>query len=70
MEAVDWIMRCQACCVSTGLSADLLLQATALKTQSPASDWKTVGAALIAATIDQRLQHSKGEQAVAIKNAR
>ncbi|KIQ61057.1 Tc toxin subunit A [Pseudomonas fluorescens] len=49
MEAVDWIMRCQACCVSTGLSADLLLQATSLKTQSPASDWKTVGAALIAA---------------------
>ncbi|NUT89751.1 toxin [Pseudomonas corrugata] len=49
MEAVDWIMRCQACCVSTGLSADLLLQATSLKTQSPVSDWKTVGAALIAA---------------------
>jgi hypothetical protein len=49
MEAVDWLMRCQACCVSTGLSADLLLQATALNTQSPVSDWKTVGEALIAA---------------------
>lgn len=49
MEAVDWIMRCQACCVSTGLSADLLLKATALKTLSPASDWETVGEALIAA---------------------
>ncbi|TWC13328.1 virulence plasmid A protein [Pseudomonas sp. SJZ085] len=49
MEAVDWVMRCQACCVSTGLSADLLLKATALKTQSPAADWKIVGEALIAA---------------------
>ncbi|SFW78508.1 Tc toxin subunit A [Pseudomonas sp. NFACC04-2] len=50
MEAVDWVMRCQACCVSTGLSAELLLKATALTTQSPASDWKTVGEALIAAS--------------------
>lgn len=49
MEAVDWVMRCQACCVSTGLSADLLLKATALQTASPATDWKIVGEALIAA---------------------
>lgn len=49
MEAVDWVMRCQACCVSTGLSAECLLKATALKSQSPAPDWKIVGQALIAA---------------------
>ncbi|WP_454845207.1 Tc toxin subunit A [Pseudomonas farris] len=49
MEAVDWIMRCQACCESTGLSADLLLKATALTSDSMASEWKTVGEALIAA---------------------
>lgn len=50
MEALDWVIRCQACCVSTGLSAELLLKATALNPQSPASDWKTVGEALIAAS--------------------
>jgi hypothetical protein len=49
MEAVDWIMRCKACCRSTGLSANLLLKATTLSTESPRSDWKTVGEALIAA---------------------
>ncbi|BBH31229.1 Tc toxin subunit A [Pseudomonas sp. St290] len=49
METVDWVMRCQACCVSTGLSANLLLKTTELSTTSPASDWKTVGQALIAA---------------------
>jgi hypothetical protein len=49
MEAVDWIMRCQACCESTDLSADLLLKATALTPDSMASQWKTVGEALIAA---------------------
>lgn len=49
MEAVDWIMRCQACCESTGLSAELLLKATALTSDSMASEWKTVGEALIAA---------------------
>ena len=50
MEALDWVIRCQACCVSTGLSAELLLKATTLNTHSPASDWKTVGEALIAAS--------------------
>lgn len=49
MQTVDWVMRCQACCLSTGLSASLLLKATALKTDSPSSDWKIVGEALIAA---------------------
>ena len=54
MEEVDWIMRCQACCKSTGLSTSLLLKATALKTghgtaQDNSGDWKTVGEALIAA---------------------
>ncbi|MEN2397584.1 Tc toxin subunit A [Pseudomonas halotolerans] len=49
MEAVDWIMRCQACCLQTGLSANLLIKAIKLKTTSPASDWKIVGEALIAA---------------------
>lgn len=49
METVDWVMRCQACCQSTGLSANLLIKATQLNTTSPASDWKVVGEALIAA---------------------
>lgn len=49
MEAVDWVMRCQACCKSTGLSASLLLRATALNADSATSEWKTVGEALIAA---------------------
>ncbi|MHC8322396.1 Tc toxin subunit A [Pseudomonas sp. GB2N2] len=49
MEDVDWVMRCQDCCMRTGLSASLLLKATALTTDSPAPDWKAVGEALIAA---------------------
>ena len=49
MEAVDWVMRCQACCQRTGLSASLLLKATALNSDSETSDWRTVGEALIAA---------------------
>lgn len=49
MEAVDWIMRCQACCQHTGLSASLLLKTTALNSDSETSDWRTVGEALIAA---------------------
>ena len=50
MEAVDWVMRCQAYCKNTGLSASLLLRATALNADSATSDWKTVGEALIAAS--------------------
>ncbi|QZP35157.1 Tc toxin subunit A [Pseudomonas sp. DR48] len=49
MEAVDWIMRCQACCKSTGLSASLLLKATDLTATSTTPDWKAVGEAVIAA---------------------
>ncbi|AHL32055.1 toxin [Pseudomonas brassicacearum] len=49
MEAVDWVMRCQACCQRTGLSASLLLKATALNSDSETSDWRIVGEALIAA---------------------
>jgi hypothetical protein len=49
MEDVDWVMRCQACCEDTGLSANILLKAIELITDSPTSDWKTVGEALIAA---------------------
>ncbi|QKS83075.1 Tc toxin subunit A [Pseudomonas bijieensis] len=49
MGTVDWVIRCQACCQSTGLSANLLIKATALNTRSPTSDWQTVGDALIAA---------------------
>ena len=49
MQDVDWVMRCQACCNSTGLSASLLLKATALNGDSPTVEWKTVGEGLIAA---------------------
>ncbi|WP_422777024.1 Tc toxin subunit A [Pseudomonas mediterranea] len=49
METVDWVMRCQACCQQTGLSASLLLKAAALNADSEAVDWRTVGEALIAA---------------------
>lgn len=49
MEEVDWIMRCQTCCKRTGLSASLLLNATALTADSSTSDWKTVGEAVLAA---------------------
>lgn len=49
MDAVDWVMRCQACCKHTGLSASLLLKAVALNSDSATADWKIVGEALIAA---------------------
>lgn len=49
MEEVDWVMRCQACCESTGLSASLLLKTTDLTADSETSDWKAVGEAVIAA---------------------
>ncbi|NUT82679.1 Tc toxin subunit A [Pseudomonas brassicacearum] len=49
MQAVDWVMRCQASCVSTGLSASLLLKAAALNNNSLRPDWKIVGEGLIAA---------------------
>ncbi len=49
MQAVDWVMRCQACCLSTGLSANQLLKAAALNSDSLTQDWKIVGEGLIAA---------------------
>jgi len=49
MQDVDWVMRCQACCMSTGLSASLLLKATELNSGSPTQHWKAVGEGLIAA---------------------
>jgi hypothetical protein len=49
MEEVDWVMRCQSCCESTGLSANILLKATDLTTDSNTSDWKDVGEAVVAA---------------------
>ncbi|MGF6396845.1 hypothetical protein ABH905_000511 [Pseudomonas frederiksbergensis] len=49
MEEVDWVMRCQACCESTGLSANILLKATDLTADSETSDWKAVGEAVVAA---------------------
>jgi hypothetical protein len=50
MQDVDWVMRCQACCMSTGLSASLLLKAAALNGDSPTEEWKNVGKGLIAAS--------------------
>lgn len=49
VEAVDWIVRCQASCRETRLSAHLLLKATNLTAKSPRADWKAVGEALMAA---------------------
>ena len=49
MAVLDWVMRCQACCNATGVSAATLIKACALTSDSPATDWHTVGAALIAA---------------------
>lgn len=49
MQDVDWVMRCQACCISTGLSASLLLKAAALNGDSPTEEWKNIGEGLIAA---------------------
>jgi len=50
MQDVDWVVRCQACCMNTGLSASLLLKAATLNGNSSTKDWKTVGEGLIAAS--------------------
>ncbi|MBV4452392.1 Tc toxin subunit A [Pseudomonas azadiae] len=47
MEQVDWIRRCQETCAASGLSAQNLLQATALNASSSLTDWKTVGEAAV-----------------------
>lgn len=49
MAQVDWVRRCQATCIASGLSARSLRLATALNHQSPLNDWKTVGDAVMAA---------------------
>lgn len=51
LQAIDWIMRCQNTCKSTGLSAQALLKATALSNESPENAWKTVGEAVMAASL-------------------
>ncbi|MCL6703965.1 Tc toxin subunit A [Pseudomonas sp. T1.Ur] len=48
VEEVDWIVRSQECSKSTGLSASLLLKATALGGKSSTQEWKIVGEAIIA----------------------
>ena len=50
MKDIDWVMRCHKTCKATGLSATALLNATALKNESPATAWKTVGEAVMAAS--------------------
>jgi hypothetical protein len=50
MAHVDWVRRCQASCVASGLSAKALLQATGLNTQSTLDAWKAVGEAVVAAS--------------------
>ena len=49
MADVDWVRRCQATCLASGLSTSGLLAATALTPQSAFTDWKKVGQAVIAA---------------------
>jgi hypothetical protein len=49
MAEVDWIRRCQAASLASGLSASNVLQATALHAGSSSSDWQAVGEAAVAA---------------------
>ncbi|MGL6241873.1 Tc toxin subunit A [Pseudomonas sp.] len=50
MKDLDWLMRCHATCIATGLSAASLLGATALNNDSEPDTWKKVGEAVIAAS--------------------
>ncbi|MFZ3279934.1 Tc toxin subunit A [Pseudomonas sp.] len=50
MVHVDWVRRCQASCVASGLSAKALLQATQLHAASSLDNWKAVGEAVMAAS--------------------
>lgn len=50
MAQVDWVRRCQASCLASGLSAQSLLQITALTPASSFADWKTVGESAVAAS--------------------
>lgn len=49
MAEVDWIRRCQATSLASGLPARDLLRATALHVGSTGSDWQAVGEAVMAA---------------------
>jgi hypothetical protein len=50
MAQVDWVRRCQASCLASGLSAKSLLQITDLTPASSFADWKTVGESAVAAS--------------------
>jgi hypothetical protein len=50
LAQVDWVRRCQAACLASGLSANSLLQVTALNTTSTFADWKTAGESVVAAS--------------------
>ncbi len=47
---VDWVRRCQATCVMSGLSVAGLLNATALEANSTRGHWQAVGEAALAAS--------------------
>ncbi|WP_322614689.1 Tc toxin subunit A [Pseudomonas sp. BIC9C] len=52
MAQLDWVRRCQATCQASGLSAGVLLKATALDdntTPGALNAWKAVGEAIVAA---------------------
>ena len=50
MAQVDWVRRCQASCLASGLSAKALLQATGLNETSTLDAWKAVGEAVMTAS--------------------
>ncbi|QXI17673.1 Tc toxin subunit A [Pseudomonas hamedanensis] len=52
MAEVDWVHRCQAACLASGLSAKALLQATDLSVRSPLDAWKAVGDAVMTASAE------------------
>ncbi|UZE10741.1 Tc toxin subunit A [Pseudomonas sp. B21-053] len=50
LAQVDWVRRCQAACLASGLSANSLLQVTELNTTSTFANWKTAGESVVAAS--------------------
>jgi len=52
LAQVDWVRRCHATCLASGLSAKALLQATELNDQSSLEDWKLLGDAVMASRSD------------------
>ena len=51
MADIDWVIRCQHVCASTGLSANTLLMTTNLNLESPYAEWETVGEAALAGAL-------------------